>query len=208
MKKLTLSTLLLAVSLSSFAQEEEKPKEYPEKGKFRRDNIFLGGGIGLGYSSGFYGSNFNFGITPEVGYTVAQWLDAGVSVNLNYYTYSSGDNSGYTEKQKSFNYGGGVFLRAYPIDQFFIQLLPEYNWIDTKISSNISTQTIKYKQQAASLLAGIGYGRRLVGQTNFYTVLMIDLASETASPYRDAYNSPIPILRAGFNWYLRPKRKK
>src|SRR6476661_3486507 len=94
---IVLATLLLSVSL--FAQEEEEPSH-----KFRRDNIFIGGAIGLGLSSG----GFSAGANPEIGYTIAQWLDAGFSTNFNYYSYSAEYNGGV--RQRSFNYGAGMFV--------------------------------------------------------------------------------------------------
>ncbi len=220
MKQLLLSTLFIAFTLAIFAQEDA-PKRLPkeeEPGHFRRDNIFVGGGIGLGYSSSSYGSNFNFGITPEIGYSLTKWFDAGVSLNLNYYSYNSADGLGGTTKQRSFNYGGGVFLRAYPLQEFFIQVLPEYNFISTNLTSTSNNQTLHLNQHATSFLAGVGYGRRIVGQSGFYTVLMLDLASDAASPYRqasyDAYGNSsgstyaVPVIRAGFTFYLRPKKQK
>ena len=44
MKKLLISFGLTAITFSSFAQEESDE----EKGKFKKENIFIGGGIGLG----------------------------------------------------------------------------------------------------------------------------------------------------------------
>ena len=221
MKQVLFSILFISSTFIAFAQEENTPKRLPkeeESGHFRRDNIFIGGGVGLGYSSNFYGSNFNFGITPEIGYSFTNWFDAGVSINLNYYSYNSADGYGGTSKQRSFNYGGGTFLRAYPLREFFIQLLPEYNFISTNLTSTTNNQTLHLNQHATSFLAGVGYGRRIVGQSGFYTVLMLDLASDAASPYRqasyDAYGNSsgstyaIPVIRAGFTFYLRPKKQK
>ncbi len=211
MKQLLFSILFISSTLVAFSQEVDTPKRLTkaeEPGHFRRDNIFLGGGVGLGYSSNFYGSNFNFGITPEIGYSLAQWLDAGVSINLNYYSYNTGDGYGNTIKQRSFNYGGGVFLRAYPLQEFFVQVLPEYNFISTNLTYSNNNSTLHLNQHATSFLAGIGYGKRVVGQGGFYTVLMLDLANDAASPYRDGYNNAIPIIRAGFTYYLRPKKQK
>jgi len=47
-----------------------------------------------------------------------------------------------------------------------------------------------------------------VGQSSFYTMLGIDLLNETYSPYRDYNGAAIPIIRAGFNFYLKPSRRK
>jgi len=40
--------------------------------------MFIGGGINLGFAT----NTFAVGATPEIGYSIAEWLDAGVSINL------------------------------------------------------------------------------------------------------------------------------
>ena len=200
MKKLFITTAILLTTISMFAQSEE---EEEKSHKFRRDNIFIGGAIGLGASSG----GFSAGANPEAGYTIAQWLDAGISTNLNYYSYSAEYNGGV--RQRSFNYGAGVFVRLYPIRNIFLQVLPEYNRINTSFK-NVSSGNIgneyKLKQQAPSLLLGIGYTTREVGRSSFYTAIMFDAGNNTSSPYIGYLGSKQPILRTGFNFYLRPKR--
>lgn len=221
MKRLLLSMLCTVLVLSAFSQEDEKPKRLSkeeEPGHFRRDNVYIGGGVGLGFSSSTYGSNFNIGITPEIGYSLNNWLDAGVSLNLNYYSYNYGYTGGGTTKQRSFNYGGGVYLRAYPLQEFFIQVQPEYNFISTKLTNTNNSGVLRLNQKAPSFLVGLGYGRRIVGQSGFYTAILLDVGQDNSSPYRqvstDAYGNPtgttfaVPIIRAGFTYYLRPKKQK
>ncbi len=221
MKQLIFTILFIGTSFIAFSQEDDTPKRLPreeEKGHFRRDNIFIGGGVGLGFSSNAFGSNINLGITPEIGYSFTKWLDMGVSINLNYYSFNFGDFNGGTTKQRSFNYGGGVFLRAYPLQEFFIQVLPEYNFISTRLTSTSNNGILRLNQKAASYLVGVGYGRRIVGQSGFYTALMIDLGQDPSSPYRqttidaNGYATgstfAIPVIRAGFTVYLRPKNQK
>ncbi len=222
MKQLLLSVLFVSSAFVAFSQEEdEKPKRLSkeeEPGHFKRENVFVGGGVGLGFSSSSFGSNFNLGITPELGYSFTQWLDMGVSLNLNYYSYNYADFGGGTTKQRSFNYGGGVFLRAYPLQEFFVQVQPEYNFISTKLTSTSNNAVLRLTQKAPSFLVGIGYGRRIVGQSGFYTTILLDLGQNPSSPYRqislDAFGNPtgttyaIPVIRAGFTYYLRPKKQK
>ncbi|MGI8637765.1 MAG: hypothetical protein ACR2KZ_20380 [Segetibacter sp.] len=190
---IVLGTLLLTVSL--FAQQEEGSH------KFRRDNIFIGGAIGLGLSNG----GFSAGANPEIGYTIAQWLDAGFSTNFNYYSYSAEYNRGV--RQRSFNYGAGVFVRAFPIRNVFLQVLPEYNRINTNLRDAYSGQQVTYKHEAPSLLLGVGYASRDVGRSSFYTVIMFDAGSNENSPYIGHLGTKQPILRTGFNFYLRPRRR-
>lgn len=179
--------------------------ETPHSG-FNRNNIFLGGSVSLGFGTGY----FNVGGNPEVGYSFSEWLDAGLAVNLSYYSTKYYDYSGYSTgtTQKSFNYGGGVFARVFPIRNVFLQVQPEYNWSHYTISDNSSgvTQKSTLHVGAPSLLAGIGYAQRIVGASSFYTVLMFDVNKDPNSPYRNYDGSFIPIIRAGFNFYLHPKR--
>jgi hypothetical protein len=200
MKSTYIIAFLLLATTAAFAQRE--PEEGEEKShKFRRDNIFIGGAVGLGLSSG----GFSAGANPEVGYSIAQWLDAGISTNFNYYSYSAEYNGGW--RQRSFNYGAGVFARVYPIRSVFLQVLPEYNIIRTNLKNVSSGEVVKYKQEAPSLLLGIGYTSRQIGATSFYTVIMFDAGNNTNSPYIGYLGSKNPILRTGFNFYLQPSSK-
>src|SRR4051812_46249727 len=97
MKHVFVVLTLLCLVAKGFAQSEPEEKTH----KFRRDNIFIGGAIGLGLSSG----GFSAGANPEIGYSITNWLDAGISTNFNYYSYSAEYNNGYS--QHSFNYGAG-----------------------------------------------------------------------------------------------------
>ncbi|MEJ7682439.1 MAG: hypothetical protein WKG06_32225 [Segetibacter sp.] len=98
----------------------------------------------------------------------------------------------------------------FPFKSFFLQVLPEYNRINTNFK-NLNTGSIgseyRMKREAPSLLLGVGYGSRMIGNTNFFTVLMFDAGTNTNSPYIGTYGAKHPVLRTGFNFYLRPKRK-
>lgn len=188
-------TLLLAASflitLTTFAQDE-----VPKTKGFNINRVFFGSSVNLGLSGNF----FNIGLNPEIGYSLTEWLDAGIVVNLN---YSSQRNSSY--KETNFNYGAGGFLRIWPVNFLHLQIQPEYNWVSTSRSFNNSSLTQKYNFSAGSLLAGIGYGSRQIGSRFSHFTIMIDLLSELNSPYRDQYGGQLPVFRAGFGVYLKPK---
>ncbi len=202
MKKFITLVCLMAAGISTIAQETTE-EETVKKG-FKQENIFIGGSIAFGIGTG----TFSVGANPEVGYSIANWLDAGISTNINYYALRAEYNSGY--RQRSTTYGAGVFTRIYPLRGFFIQALPEYNWINTKVKDMTFAQgqEFKFKQEAPSLLLGVGYGRRAVGGSNFFTAIMIDAGNNTSSPYIDQNGAKLPIIRTGFNFYLRPKRER
>ncbi len=205
MKKVFVLLFSYVITLNAFAQDNSEENSNKPHG-FRKDNIFLGGSISLGFGSG----SFGVGANPEIGYTIAQWLDAGLVFNVNYnsqkYDYNYDYN--YDGKFTSFNYGGGAFFRAYPVHFLFLQGQLEQNWIAYKDKNFGNGLSGKTTVDAASFLGGVGYTQRDIGRSSFYTVLLFDLMRNKNSPYRDAYNDAIPIIRAGFNVYLHPSKNK
>jgi hypothetical protein len=197
--RLLLITGLLLTTFASFAQNEAGVEE--NKGKFKTENIFIGSGLNLGIAD----RSFNVGINPEIGYSITRWLDAGVALNLNYFSQNASDYSGI--RYRNFNYGGGAFARIWPVNFLHIQVQPEYNWISSSQKYVFTGQTANVNYHAESLLVGIGYGSRQVGSHYSYVTLMIDVLQNFNSPYRDQYNDPLPVFRAGFGFYLRPKRR-
>ncbi len=210
MKKFIITSIVLIIGVFAIAQKQYIPPTYSSNdgsngGKdFSKDNIFVGGSLALGLSN----YTFNIGATPEIGYSFNSWFDAGIAVNLNYQSVRADPNYNNT-RQRVFNYGGGPFLRVFPLKQFFIQGQFEHNWINYNdlyygynppVASTLNTQS-------SSFLAGIGFTQRMVGQSSFYTVIMIDLMTDQYSPYRDYYGNAIPVIRAGFNFYLHPKKR-
>lgn len=197
--------------VSGFSQRQEIPPTYTEREgpeltkDFTPGRVFLGGSLALGVGN----YSFNVGATPEIGYSFNDWLDAGVAVNVNYQSIRADPNYNNNIRQRSFNYGGGPFFRVFPLKFVFLQGQFEHNWMDYSFKNmNSGASSIpSYSIQSNSFLAGIGYSQRIIGQSSFYTVLMIDLLTDRYSPYRDYNNAAIPILRAGFNIYLHSGKK-
>jgi len=207
MKKIFLSLLVLVTVKIANAQDDYNSGNSGDdynKG-FKKENVFLGGSISLGFGTG----NFGIGANPEIGYSFSQWLDAGVAFNINYnsqryYDAYTGDDIG---KVSSFNYGGGVFVRAYPVNFLFVQLQPEVNWINYNTKDFSTNIHLKSKVNAPSLIGGIGYSQRIVTQGSYFLMIGLDLLDNENSPYRDSYNHAVPIIRGGFDVYLHPSRK-
>lgn len=189
-----LATFIVLLSLQGFAQQNEGDEQ---KGKFKKENIFLGTGLNLGIAN----RSFNVGLNPEIGYSIAGWLDGGVSFNINYFSQNASEFS--STRFRNFNYGGGPFLRLWPVSFLHIQVQPEYNWISSSQKNVLTGQTGTYNYQAGSLLLGVGYGTRVIGSHYSYITLMIDVLQNINSPYRDQYNDPLPVFRAGFGLYLK-----
>jgi hypothetical protein len=183
--------ILFITSLSYsflFAQDEEVRRHV-----FKKENIFIGSALNLGFSSGI----FQLGANPEIGYSITNWLDAGISTNINYTSFRY---PGYSNRV--FNYGGGSFVRIWPVRFLFLSALPEYNWITITTKYTNGIPSYKQKFNAGSMLLGAGYGTRIVGQGYSYFAIMFDAMKNTNSPYRDAENRALPIFRAGFAFYL------
>jgi hypothetical protein len=203
MKKIIIASLSLLLTTSLLAQKNDEEKKH----KFKVNNIFVGGTLVLGYSGGNGGSTFTVGLNPEVGYSIAEWLDVGINFNTIFSNSRYIDNFGNDITQKAFNYGAGTFARIHVFNGFFLQAQPEYNWIDYKAKLNNGTApTQKVTVQASSFLVGAGYGRRVIGQSSFFTTVMFDLNQDKESPYRDGYGNNIPVIRTGFNFYLGQKK--
>jgi len=190
--------ILLAVSVSSFAQQNDVDER---KGKFKKENIFLGSSLNLGLAN----RSFNLGLNPEIGYSITKWLDAGVALNINYFSQNASEFS--SIRLRNFNYGGGTFLRIWPVSFLHIQVQPEFNWISSSQKDVLTNQTGNYNYNAGSLLVGVGYGTRVLGSHYSYVTLMIDVLQNRNSPYRDQYNDPLPVFRAGFGIYLKPAKQ-
>ena len=190
--------LLILVLFTSSVLSAQNEGE--EKGGFKQERIFIGSSLNLGISSGV----FQIGANPEVGYSINNFLDAGISFNINYtsirYPYYS---------DQYLNYGVGSVIRIWPVNFLFISAVPEYNWIDVtrKYVDNI-TPNQKDKFNAGSLLLGAGYGKRIVSQMYSYFALMFDALHDRYSPYRDAQGRAVPIIKAGFAIYLKPKQQR
>jgi hypothetical protein len=190
---------LVLAGLQAKAQVNESASPV-EKG-FKREKSFVGGGINLGFS----GRSFAIGLNPEYGYSINHWLDLGAVANLSYFSENARDINNTTNKY--FHWGGGGFLRAWPLPFLNFQVQPEYNFIQSTFRDFGANQTIQQRYSTPSVLVGIGYGNRTLGQRYSYFSLMIDILQDPLSPYRDQFGNAQPILRAGFGMYLRPSKR-
>lgn len=202
-KRIVFAGFLLTAVLGGFAQERMPQRVYTysdegaEKG-FSKNNLFLGGSLALGFGS----YSFNVGVSPEIGYSLTNWLDAGVVVNFNYNSIRADPYYNNNIRTHTFNYGGGVFARAYPLPFLFLTAQPEFNWVSQNLKDMTSGATASYNVNAPSLLLGAGYGQRVVGEGSFYIAILFDVLGNKNSPYNDIYGKPLPVIKAGFNVYL------
>ena len=189
MNKYFIFGLLCFLHLGVFAQMRNQ--EMPSNG---REQIFVGSGLNLGFFNGLI-----LGLNPEVGYSLNRFVDVGIATNLTYITRNYGNGS-----DRQFIAGGGPYLRLWPINSFFVGGQFEYNYVSfSNVSNNVVTNRIRFG--APSMLAGIGYGTRFVGRSQFYTSIMVDVLNDPQSPYIDAMGRKEPVFRTAFTFYLRSK---
>lgn len=194
MKKISLAFLVLW-SLNSFAQDgDEKPEK--EKG-FKREKLFTGGSANAGFSS----YSTILGITPQFGYSLTNWADAGITFNLTY--TSQRDFEDYGDKLRQTVYGPGAFVRLFPLRFLFASVQYEYNMIHLKYipAANSNYLPAKNNLNASSLLIGGGYagGREKWNNTYYFLSISWDVLGDKNSPYIDGLGRTSPIIRAGYN---------
>jgi hypothetical protein len=206
MKKIVTAICILLITshaMAQFARQDDTTD--PDNFGFNKRSLFAGGTLGVGASN----YSFNAGATPEIGYTIKQWLDVGALVNINYYSERNDptDFYNYNTRTRSFNYGAGLFARAFPVHFLFIQVQPELNFLNANYKDYNTSPPGNYsiQESAPSLLVGGGYCERIAGQSNFYIGVMFDALNSKYSPYRDAYtNTILPVFKAGFDFYFHP----
>jgi len=168
--------------------EEEKP-------------ILFGGGLLLGGGN----NSFQLGLNPELLKSYNKYIDAGVIANIYYSSFSISQVS--NEKIQNFQLGAGVFARVWPIEQFFIQIQPEYNRTWTAANNYSNGVRASTNFGATSILGGVGYGKHNADGMSYFSV-MIDLLNADQSPYKIGQTSAQPIIRAGAGFAIFRKKKK
>jgi hypothetical protein len=195
MKKIIFLAVFAAVTSGVFAQQEYSSDNYKKSSWFKKENMFTGGTIALGFSSQYT----NVGASPYLGYSLNKYLDVAAVLNFNYTVQR--DIQNYGDRLRQTVMGPGAFMRVFPIDFLFLQAQYEYNLSKVKYLgvNNIGNQT--YNDGANSLLLGAGYcyGRTPGNNTYGYVAVLWDVLGNEGSPYLDAYNRPVPVLKAGIN---------
>lgn len=157
---------------------------------------YFGGGIVLGGGQG----SFQLGLNPELVKSYNEHIDLGAALNLYYSSYHSTSLvSGDSYKSTNTQFGMGAFVRAWPLEQLFIQVQPEYNWTFTNAKNFTQGTAGSSSVSAPSVLAGIGYGHRSENGFSYFSI-MFDLVNDPKSPYRMGQLTAQPIFRAGFGF--------
>ena len=205
MKKKFIYLILFALSNSYILRAQEVIKTMPS---INDNPLFIGGNLVIGGGAG----SFQLGLNPEIYKRVNDYVDIGAATNLFFQSFNPTISNGLPGiSSRSFQLGAGAFTRIWPIEKFFIQIQPEYNYTWSRFKDRGTeginagaSRSIRFG--AESLLAGIGYGSRSEHGMTYFSV-MIDLLKNQNSPYRDSYNRADPIIRAGFAFPIRSKRE-
>ena len=199
-KKYTVLCLFTFLYVSSIAQNTTvttQPILNPQP-------VFFGGGIVLGGGSG----SFQIGLNPEMVKSYNQYIDLGLAFNLYYSSFRTPASiSGERYKSSNSQIGFGGFMRAWPIEQFFLQIQPEYNWTFSNANNLTQGTSGSASVNAPSVLAGVGYGKRNDSGFSYFSV-MYDLVNSKKSPYRMGQLTAQPIIRAGFGIPIQLLKKK
>lgn len=194
MKTFFLISVIICCSLSVVAQRETDTEEEIATRGFRKDYLFSGGNINLSFFNGVT----VLGASPQLGYSVAKWLDAGVLFG---YTYSSERDVFTNDKYRQTIIGPGAFARVFPVNFLFLSVQYEHNFITQKYLPAGGGNSFTSKVDANSLLVGAGYtsGRNSRNSPYFYFSVSVDVINNRNSPYTDRLNNLVPVVAAGFN---------
>jgi len=197
-----LFSVLLILSIIIISQSAQAQNIIQTQKVFKEEKpILFGGGLLLGGGN----NSFQLGLNPELLKSYNKYIDAGIIANIYYSSFNL--SFGSNEKIKNFQLGAGVFARVWPVEQFFIQIQPEYNrtWTSANNYSNGVRASTNFG--ATSILGGIGYGKHNADGMSYFSVL-IDLLNADQSPYKIGQSRPQPIIRAGAGFPIFRKKKK
>lgn len=185
LRKIFVSILLL-ISLNSFAQKKETapatPQEKPKSPFWER--VFLGGNLGAQF-----GNVTMVNVSPIVGYRITPKISAGVGVTYQYYSIK-------TYNYETHIYGGRIFARYQPLSFLFLHAEAEaLNW---NCPRNEPTGFTTERLWSPGLLAGGGFTQPIGGGgSSIYIMGLYNFLYNSCSPY----GSPF-VLRIGANFGL------
>jgi hypothetical protein len=155
----------------------EAPAPQPDKPSEPLGHLRVGGGIGFGFSTGF----ISVGISPQVSYIFKRIVEPGLA-----FRYEYAKDSVPSPQVTSHTYGGSLFVRLYPIQQFFV--IVEGELINTGFKQgDFTSARANYGNLllGGGILIGVGKGAFLATSLKF-------------AVFRNAfYPSAFPIISIG-----------
>ncbi len=192
--------LSISIAATSYSQgrkyEKEEAEKEVEKG-FKKENLFTGGNVQLSFAN----RTTALGIGPFFGYSINRYIDVAASVNVNY--ISQRDNIQFEDKLRQTTIGPGAFVRVFPINIIFAQVQYEHNFIKQRYkypsAQNLPDETATVDVNSILVGGGLATGRSQYNKSYFYFSVLWDVTRLQNSPYTDAANRAIPIIRTGYN---------
>lgn len=117
--------LLLSFSVDAEAQRGKKKKKQSETDEYFDESgggafrFWYGGGLGLGFNNNGQSSQFDFSLSPMVGYKITPEFSVGPRVELSYTHFRTNLGSSNVFKTNLLSYGVGIFTRYKVFNQFF-----------------------------------------------------------------------------------------
>ena len=200
MKKILVPILLVCIFISSARAQDSTGTDEPKKG-FDRSRLFVGGNFGLSF-----GDYTIVNVSPQVGYRFNQYLAAGIGINGQYTQIKYEDVNGDTWQRENYGVAGmNIFGRFYPIQQAFVSLQPELNYIWGSVKQYGNPET-KYSLNAKiipSMLVGAGGVLPMGGAGGLLVMVQYDVLhkSGTGNDPGTPYGSNA-FFSIGFNFGL------
>ncbi len=154
--------------------------------------LFVYSGIGLGYSSYYGSSNFNFSLSPAIGYRVTDRFAIGPGISYSYNYYGVNDGYGNSSSMSTSNFGVKVFAQLRVINQFFIHAEYESTKAEFPVIDSNYNFVGKVSRQVQTPLAGVGYRSQISNRAAADIVILYN--------FQDNYDSiyPNPVIRFNF----------
>jgi hypothetical protein len=165
-------------------ENKSKPKIPSNDKFFKRENLAVGGGFGLGIGNRFV----SVSVAPEVGYfLVPSRLLLGGRFYYNYYKDSYYD-------VKSHLYGGGPYMRGYIYKGLFAQAEYELSSVEIFYVDNFGNVSGSARQTYNAFLVGGGYHHNFDAGVGFYISILYNVLQNTDFIY------PNPSIRTGITY--------
>ena len=159
--------------------------EYFDEGGFGPHRFWFGGGVGLGFNGGNNTSQFQFSLSPMVGYKLTPEFSIGPRAELEYAHIRLATGASSSDKFNIFNYGIGAFARYKVFNPFFIHA--EYQ-VESRADAIECGETVRRSRD--NFFVGAGYRSRggLIGyEISILWNLLEDGSVDLPLDYRVAF---------------------
>jgi len=169
-------------------QERKAAQQHAEQ----YTKLFVYSGIGLGYSSYYGFSNFNFSISPAIGYRVSDRFSIGPGISYAYNHYGQDYANGPSTSVSTSSFGAKVFAQFMVIDNFFVHAEYESTKAQFLLVDQFNQPQGTVTRTVQTPLAGVGYRSQISNRAAADIVLLYN--------FQDNYNSiyPNPVIRFNF----------